>query len=194
MKVLVACEFSGTVRDAFIARGHEAMSCDLLPSLTEGPHYQGDIRDCLDTSWDLIIAHPPCTYLTVAGNRWYSDREDLQKEALAFVKLFADHPCPKIAIENPIGRLSTLWRKPDQIIQPWMFGHDAGKATCLWLKGLPLLVPTNIVEVEYVTFKSGKKWSKWYYETGNLKGDARRNARNKTFQGIADAFADQWGG
>jgi len=192
MKMLVACEFSGTVSEAFRKKGHDVLSCDLLPSLVDGPHYQGDVRDVLYQKWDMIIAHPPCTYLTVTGNRWYANKPELIQEGLDFVKLFSDHPCEKVAIENPIGRLSTLWRKPDQIIQPYEHGHNASKSTCLWLKGLPLIVPTNIVEVEYVTFKSGKKWSKWYYETGNLKGDARRNARNKTFTGIAEAMADQW--
>lgn len=183
MKILVACEFTGTVRDAFIKRGHNAISCDLLPSLTNGPHYEGDVRDILYDDWDMIIAHPPCTYLTVAGNRWYHDKLQLIEEAFQFVKLFIDHPCEKIAIENPVGRLSTLWRKPDQYIQPWQFGHGETKKTGLWLKELPKLLPTNIVD--------GREQRIW--KMGPKKGINRGLERSKTYQGIADAMAEQWG-
>lgn len=180
MRVLIACEMSGRVRDAFIKRGHEAMSCDLLDTLTEGPHYKGDIRDILYDNWDMIIAHPPCTCLTVAGNRWYADKPELIQEAFDFVKLFIDHPCGKICIENPVGRLSTLWRKPDQYIQPWQFGHGETKKTGLWLKGLPLLYPTDIVE--------GREQKIWKMGPS----DDRAMKRSLTYTGIADAMAEQW--
>ena len=148
MRVLVACEFSGTVRDAFIARGHEAVSCDLLPTERPGPHIQGDVLEVLGDGWDLMVAHPPCTYLCSSGLHWNKrrpEREPLTHEAMRFVLNLVDNPIPRIAIENPIGRISTAYRRPDQIIHPWQFGEDASKATCLWLKGLPLLVPTNVL-------------------------------------------------
>lgn len=204
MKVLIACEFSGAVRDAFIGKGHDAMSCDLLPTESPGPHYQGSVLDVLDDGWDLMIAHPPCTYLTLTGNKWFKpeyaarfptrhkDRED----AIDFFMALANAPIPKIAIENPIGVLSSRWRKPNQIIQPWEYGFPTTKATCLWLKGLPNLVPTNIVSKgEVVISKSGNRMSRWYYETSKLplKGGIRAKARSVTFQGIADAMAAQWG-
>lgn len=198
MRVLVACEYSGIVREAFRARGHDAYSCDLLPSdIPSKYHYQCDVFDALDPRgpsddyyWDLIIAHPPCTYLTVAGNKHYSKRPDLYEPAVEFAKIFMDWS-DKVCIENPIGRLSSLWRKPDQIVQPWMFGDPFTKSTCLWLKGLPKLTPTNIVDKgkRHVT-KSGKSLPEWY----NLPPSADRGKiRSKTFQGLADAFADQWG-
>lgn len=205
MKVLIACEFSGAVRDAFIGGGHDAMSCDLLPNETPGPHYQGSVMDILDDGWDLMIAHPPCTYLTLTGNKWFKpefaerfptrhkDRED----AIEFFMALANAPIPKIAIENPIGVMSSRYCKPSQIIQPWQYGHETTKATCLWLKGLPNLVPTNIVSKgEVVISKSGNRMSRWYYETSKLplKGGIRAKARSVTFQGIADAMATQWGG
>jgi hypothetical protein len=145
MKVLIACEFSGTVRDAFIAAGYDAMSCDLLPTESDGPHYQGDVFDVIDDGWDLMIAHPPCTYLCSSGLHWNKrtpGREEKTTEAVEFVRRLLNADVPKIALENPIGRISTAIRKPDQTVQPWMFGHDASKATCLWLKNLPKLVPT----------------------------------------------------
>lgn len=146
MRVLVACEFSGTVRDAFIRAGHDAMSCDLLPTEVPGPHYTGDVRDILhgthDGAWDLMIAHPPCTHLAVSGARWFKDKCAEQAEALEFVRLLLNAPIPRIALENPVSIISSRIRKPDQIIQPWMFGHGETKATCLWLKGLPKLTPT----------------------------------------------------
>ena len=204
MRVLIACEFSGAVRDAFIGGGHDAMSCDLLPNETPGPHYQGSVMDILNDGWDLMIAHPPCTYLTLTGNKWFrpeyaerfptrhKDRED----SVEFFMALANAPIPKIAIENPIGIMSSRYRKPNQIIQPWEYGHETTKATCLWLKGLPNLTPTNIVSKgEVVISKSGNRMSRWYYETSKitLKGGLRAKARSVTFQGIADAMASQWG-
>lgn len=204
MKVLVACEFSGAVRDAFIRGGHEAMSCDLLPNETPGPHYQGNVMDILNDGWDLMIAHPPCTYLTLTGNKWFKPefakrfptRQKDREDAIQFFMALVNAPIPKIAIENPIGIMSSRYCKPSQIIQPWQYGHETTKATCLWLKGLPNLVPTNIVSKgEVVISKSGNRMSRWYYETSKLplKGGIRAKARSVTFQGIADAMADQWG-
>lgn len=194
MRVLIACEFSGIVRDAFDARGHLAVSCDLLPSEKSGIHYQGDVRDILDWGWDLMIAHPPCTYLAASGARWFKDRMPQQKEALDFIRLLLNAPISKIALENPVGIISTKIQKPNQIIQPWMFGHEASKRTCLWLKGLPLLVPVKVVGVGEMTIhKSGKKTPKWYADTYHLPTKERRMERSRTFQGIADAMAEQWG-
>ena len=204
MKVLVACEYSGRVRDAFIRGGHEAMSCDLVPTDAPGPHYQGDVMDIINEGWDLLIAFPPCTYLTLTGNKWFKpefadrfpERHQQRKDAVDFFMKIANMPIPKIAIENPIGVMSKIYRKPDQIIQPWQFGFPTTKATCLWLKGLPTLKPTNIVDKgEVVISKSGNRMSKWYYETSKLplKDGARAKARSVTFQGVADAMADQWG-
>lgn len=181
MRVLVACEFSGTVRDAFDRAGHTAMSCDLLPSETEGLHYKGDIRDVIGAGWDLMIAHPPCTHLAVSGSRWFKDKVKEQAEALGFVRFLMDAPIPKIAIENPISVISSKIRKPDQIIQPWMFGHGETKATCLWLKNLPKLVPTNIVDGREPRIHR------------MAPGPDRWKERSRTFQGIADAMATQWG-
>ena len=204
VKVLVACEFSGAVRDAFIGGGHEAMSCDLLPCETPGPHYQGDIFDVVDDKWDLMIAFPPCTYLTLTGNKWFKPefaerfptRQQDRKDAIEFFMKLTNLPISKIAIENPIGVMSSNYRTPDQIIQPWQYGFPTTKATCLWLKGLPLLQPTKIVDKgEVVISKSGNRMSRWYYETSKLplKNGVRAKARSVTFQGIADAMADQWG-
>lgn len=204
MKVLVACEYSGRVRDAFIRGGHDAMSCDLVPTDAPGPHYQGDVMDIINDGWDLLIAFPPCTYLTLTGNKWFKpefadrfpERHQQRKDAVNFFMKIATMPIPKIAIENPIGVMSRIYRKPDQIIQPWQFGFPTTKATCLWLKGLPTLKPTNIVDKgEVVISKSGNRMSKWYYETSKLplKNGARAKARSVTFQGVADAMADQWG-
>jgi hypothetical protein len=203
MKVLVACEFSGTVRDAFIKRGHFAVSCDLLPSESDlGMHYQGNVFEIINAGWDLMIAHPPCTYLTLAGNKWfkpeYKDRfptrEWDRQEAIEFFIKLANVPIEKIAIENPIGVMSTHFRKPNQVIQPYQFGHPVRKSTCLWLKGLPKLQPTNIVDYELDVFPSGNTQSKWHTETGHIKDRHERSkARSKTFQGIADAMAEQWG-
>ena len=204
MRVLVACEYSGRVRDAFIRGGHDAMSCDLAPTDVPGPHYEGDVMDIITDNWDLLIAFPPCTYLTLTGNKWFKpefadrfpERHQQRKDAIDFFMKIANMPIPRIAIENPIGIMSSHYRKPDQIIQPWQFGFPTTKATCLWLKGLPLLKPVNIVEKgEVVISKSGNRMSKWYYETSKLplKNGARAKARSVTFQGVADAMADQWG-
>ena len=181
MKVLVACEYSGAVRDAFRARGHEAVSCDLLPSEAPGPHYEGDVRNILDANWDLMIAHPPCTHLAVSGARWFKDKQQEQAEALEFVRLLLAANIPRIALENPVSIISTRIRKPDQIIQPWQFGHGETKATCLWLKNLPPLRPTNIVEGrEARVHKMAPSPDRW-------------KERSRTYQGIADAMAEQWG-
>jgi hypothetical protein len=183
MKVLIACEYSGRVRNAFIALGHEAMSCDLLPTDSEGPHYQGDVLDILNNGWDLMIAHPPCTHLAVSGARYFSAKKasGVQDEALNFVRLLMDANIPKIAIENPISIISSQIRKPDQIIQPWQFGHGETKATCLWLKNLPLLKPTEIVQGrEPKVHKMPPSPDRW-------------KLRSTTYQGIANAMANQWG-
>ena len=191
MRVLIACEYSGAVRDAFLARGHDAVSCDLLPSEAPGPHYQGPVQDILGDGWDLMVAHPPCTHLAVSGARWFAGKQAEQAEALNFVRLLLTAPITRIALENPVSVISSRIRKPDQVIQPWQFGHEATKTTCLWLKGLPKLAPTNIVGkgARHVT-KSGKSLPQWY----NLPPSADRwKIRSATFQGIADAMADQWG-
>lgn len=191
MRVLVACEYSGTVRDAFLALGHDAMSCDLLPTDSLGPHYQGDVREILGNGWDLMIAHPPCTHLAVSGAKWFDKKKIQQDEALEFVRLLLSAPVPRIALENPVSIISSRIRKPDQIIQPYEHGHEATKTTCLWLKGLPLLAPSNIVGkgARHVT-KSGKSLPEWY----NLPPSADRwKLRSATFPGIAKAMAEQWG-
>lgn len=191
MKVLVACEYSGTVRDAFLMSGHDAVSCDLLPSDSEGPHYQGDVFDIIGEGWDLMIAHPPCTHLAVSGARWFKEKQKEQAEALAFVQDLMDAPIKSVCIENPVSIISSKIRKLDQIIQPWMFGHEATKTTCLWLKNLPPLTPTKIVSKgERTVFKSGKSLPAWY----NLSpSEDRWKIRSKTFDGIARAMAKQWG-
>lgn len=181
MYILVACEFSGTVRDAFRGEGHHAMSCDLLPSETKGPHYQGDVRDILGDGWDLLIAHPPCTHLAVSGARWFKEKRVEQAEALEFVRTLLSADIPRIALENPVSVISSKIRKPDQIIQPWMFGHGETKATCLWLKGLPKLTPTDIVEGReakiHMMPPSPDRWKE----------------RSRTYKGIAEAMANQRG-
>lgn len=183
MRVLVACEFSGRVRDAFTRAGHDAMSCDFLPSEGEweGKHWQGDVREVIDDGWDLMVAHPPCTHLAVSGARWWKDRPDEQAQALEFVQTLLNAPIPRIALENPIGKISTAIRKPDQIIQPWQFGHGEVKSTCLWLKNLPKLNPTTVVD--------GRKPVVHYASPG----PNRWKVRSLTYQGIADAMAQQWG-
>ena len=181
MRVLIACEFSGTVRDAFTRAGHYAMSCDLLPTETPGKHYMGDVRDVLGEDWDLMIAHPPCTHLAVSGARWFNDKRKEQAEALVFVRLLLDAPIPRIALENPVSIISSRIRKPDQIIQPWQFGHGETKATCLWLKGLPPLLPTNIVEGRQARVHRMPP------------GPDRWKERSRTFPGVAAAMAIQWG-
>lgn len=194
LKVLIACEYSGTVRDAFIKKGHEAISCDLLPTDSPGPHYQGDVFDILDDSFDLMIAHPPCTHLAVSGVAWFKYKEKEQKEALEFVQRLLDAPIEKIALENPVSVISTRIRKPDQIIQPWQFGEPFSKKTCLWLKNLEPLKHTEIVDKgEVTTYASGRTMPTWYADAWKLPPAERAKLRSKTFQGIADAMADQWG-
>lgn len=181
MRVLIACEFSGLVRESFASHGHDAWSCDFLDTEIPGNHYKGDIKDILTTQhWDLMIGHPPCTHLAVSGARWFKDKLVEQEEALEFVRLLMNAPIEHIAIENPISIISSRIRKPDQIIQPWMFGHGETKSTCLWLKNLPKLVPTNIVE--------GREQNIWKMPPG----PDRWKERSRTFQGIADAMGNQW--
>lgn len=183
MRVLVACEYSGKVREAFRKLGHDAWSCDLLPA-DDGSkyHYQCDVLEVIDKGWDLMIAHPPCTHLAVSGARWFKDKQVEQAEALEFVRQLLGAPINKIALENPISIISSKVRKPDQIIQPWQFGHGETKATCLWLKDLPKLTPTNIVE--------GRENRIWKMPPSK----DRWKLRSETYQGIADAMAAQWGG
>ena len=182
MRVLVGCEFSGIVRDAFLELGHDAISCDLLPSERPGPHYQGDVRDILTDGFDLLVAHPPCTHLAVSGARWFKDKQAEQAEALDFVRLLLDAPIPMIALENPISIISSRIRKPDQIVQPWQFGTGEVKSTCLWLKGLPLLVPTDIVAGRVARVHRMPP------------GPDRWKERSRTISGLARAMAVQWGG
>ena len=182
MKVLVACEYSGTVRDEFLRIGADAMSCDLLPTESPGPHYQGDVRDVVDYPWDLMVAHPPCTHLSASGARHFKEKriDGRQQSAASFFMWLVKRDIPMIAVENPICIMSRLYRKPDQIIQPWQFGHGETKATALWLKGLPKLTPTNVVAGREARIHrmppSADRWK----------------ARSKTFQGIAKAMATQW--
>jgi hypothetical protein len=195
MKVLIACEYSGRVRDAFTKLGHDAMSCDILETESPGNHYKGDVRDVLGGGWDMMVAHPPCTYLTVSANKWYKDqperksgalvgqaRRDAREEAIFFFMLLMTSNISKIAIENPIGVLSSRYKKPNQVIQPWQFGHGETKATCLWLKNLPKLESTNVVD--------GRE-QRLHLLPPSID---RAKIRSKTYQGIADAMAMQWGG
>ena len=193
MKVLVACEYSGRVRDAFIAAGHEAMSCDLLPTESPGPHYQGDVFDIIDDGWDLMVAHPPCTYLAISGLHWNKripGRAEKTEEALEFVRRLLNADIKKIALENPISCISSRIRKPDQIIQPWQFGHPESKKTCLWLKNLPPLQHTNVLQKP----ESGR-WNNQTPSGNNKLGPSpdRWKKRSLTYLGIAQAMADQWG-
>lgn len=181
MRVLVACEFSGVVRDAFDAQGHDAWSCDLLDTEKWGHHMKGDVLEMLSRGWDLLLAFPPCTHLAVSGARWFKEKREEQAQAIEFFMALANAPIQRIAIENPIGIMSTKYRKPDQIVQPWMFGHGETKATCLWLKNLPPLAPTNIVEG-----REGRVWKE-------PPSPDRWKNRSRTYQGIANAMADQWG-
>jgi hypothetical protein len=193
MKVLIACEYSGRVRDAFLASGHDAMSCDLLPTDSPGPHHQGDVFDIIHDGWDLMVAHPPCTYLSVSGMHWTTRGlrdPKLTEDALAFVQRLMDAPIERIAIENPISVISSRIRKPDQIIQPWWFGHDASKKTCLWLKNLPLLQPTDMLPGDAKTRRANQTAS------GQNKlppSKDRWKIRSETYAGIANAMAAQWG-
>ena len=196
MRVLVACEYSGRVRDAFTAMGHYAMSCDLLPTDAPGNHYQGDVRDIIGDNWDLMIAHPPCTYLCSSGLHWNKrvpGRAQQTEEALDFVRMLLDAPIKKIALENPIGCISSRIRRPDQTIQPYHFGHDASKATCLWLKNLPPLRPTAMVEPRIINGKP--RWGN-QTDSGQNKlppSEDRWKVRSETYAGIAKAMAEQWG-
>lgn len=204
LKILVACEESQAVTKEFRKLGHEAYSCDILPCSGGHPewHYQRDVNELLKTKWDLIIAFPPCTYLTVTGNRWFNvekygdkalKRIEDRKEAIDFFMLFANADCDYIAIENPVGIMSTEWRKPNQIINPFQFGDPFEKKTCLWLKGLPNLKPTNVVEpAPRKYFKSGKSHPEWYANALGLPAEERSKVRSKTFPGIAEAMAKQW--
>jgi len=196
MRVLVACEYSGTVRDAFIRAGHYAASCDLLPGESPlGDHYQCSVLDILDHGWDLMIAHPPCTHLAVSGAAHFAAKQasGVQQEALDFVSALLNAPIPRIALENPVSIISSRIRKPDQILQPYQFGHDASKKTCLWLKGLPLLRPTQMVEPRMIDGKP--RWENQTNSGQNRLGPSpdRWKKRSTTFQGIADAMAKQWG-
>ena len=213
MKVLIACERFGVIRDAFIKAGHDAMSCDLVDTLAAGPHYAGDVRDILNDGWDLMIAHPDCTYLTnsaawafgdgpyhqavKAGTLVGAQRRAARVEALDFVRILMSAPIPRIAIENPIGAISSAIRKPDQIIHPYEYGDDASKATCLWLKGLPKLTPTNRIHGRLV-MHNGKQVERWANQTDSGQNrlspsEDRAMERAKTYQGWADAMASQWG-
>lgn len=217
MKVLVACEFSGVVRDAFRARGHEAVSVDLIPCERPGPAFQGDVLDFIEGPWDLMIAHPPCTHLAVSGARWFVGRETLQEQAIQFFLRLANAPIERVCVENPVSIMSTRYRKPDQIIQPWQFGEDASKATCLWLKNLPHLAPTKHVDPHYACPCGTRfEYGLGKYGCPNCSGDMgepkavyqnqcpsgqnrlgpspkRAMNRSRTYQGIADAMASQWG-
>jgi hypothetical protein len=181
MKILIACEFSGIVRDAFIRKGHQAISCDFLPTDKPGPHYQGDVLNILDQNWDMMIAHPPCTHLAVSGARWFKNKQKEQKEAIKFFMSLINADIPRISVENPVSIMSTYYRKPDQLIQPWQFGHGEMKRTCLWLKNLSLLIPTDIV--------SGRNQRIWKLPPSKDRG----KLRSITFQGIAQAMSSQWG-
>lgn len=200
MRVLVACEFSGIVREAFRKRGHDAWSCDLLPTEIPGQHIQGDVLEILDDGWDLMVAHPPCTYLTLAGLHWNyrkPGRAQLTLDALDFVRRLLSAPVEHIALENPVGCISTNIRKPDQKIQPYQFGHPQSKLTCLWLKNLPALRYTNVLTP--TTYQANGKSPRWENQTATGQNKLppspdRWKLRSLTYQGIADAMADQWGG
>jgi site-specific DNA-cytosine methylase len=191
MKILIACEYSAVVRDAFRKLGHDAWSCDILPC--EGDpkyHYQCDVLTLLDKGWDMMIAHPPCTHLSVSGARWFTEGKKpwyLREEALDFVRKLMDAPIPHICIENPVSVISSQIRKSDQLIHPWQFGHLEEKRTCLWLKNLPKLIPTKIVKEEMDKLPVKEKYRIWWM------GSGKGHERSKTYQGIADAIAEQWG-
>ena len=186
----MACEFSGIVRNAFRRRGHDVVSCDLLPSETFGHHIQADVRRFLRWRWDLLIAHPPCTHLSVSGARWFKDKLDEQREALAFVDEILNAPIERIALENPVSIISSRIRRPDQVVQPWMFGHDASKATCLWLKNLPPLTGTDVLPGGHKARRANQTPS-----GQNRLGPSptRAQDRSRTYPGLADAMAEQWG-
>ena len=180
MNVLIGCEFSGIVREAFTRRGHNAISCDLLPSELYGPHLKDDVRAWLHANWDLAIFFPPCTHLAISGARWFAQKQKEQADALQFIRTLLDAPIPRIALENPVGVISTFIRKPDQIIQPYQFGHPEKKKTCLWLKNRPKLVPTNVVPgIWESVWKASPSPERWKF-------------RSRTFPGVAEAMATQW--
>lgn len=215
MRVLIACEYSGRVRDAFIKAGHDAVSCDLLETDREGPHYQGNVLEIIDDGWDLMIAHPPCTYLTCSAEWAYGDgpyhqkvnpgtlvgeeRRQAREEAINFVKALYNAPIEMVAIENPIGVLSKRFREPDQFIQPYEYGDDASKKTCLWLKGLPPLTPTGLRSPRLAKTKDGRGYVfRWGNQTDSGQNkespsEDRWKIRSTTWQGWADAMAQQWG-
>jgi hypothetical protein len=203
MKVLIACEFSGTVREAFAKLGHNAWSCDIEPTDIPGQHYQGDVMDILADGWDMLIAFPPCTHLAVSGARHFEQKrkDGRQQQGIDFFMQMINAPIEKISVENPVGIMSSIHKKPSQIIQPWQFGHEAQKTTCLWLKNLPNLKHTNIVgKGDFYTTPTGKKMPSWMSDPVGADGKKLaygsseiKKVRNKTFQGIADAMADQWG-
>lgn len=191
MRILIACEYSGRVRDEFLKFGHEAMSCDLLPTDAPGPHYQGDVRDVLDYPWDMMIAHPPCTDLAVSGAAWFAKKRmaGQQQASASFFMMLAKADIPRIVIENPVCVMSSLWRKPDQTIQPWMFGHMEQKATCLWLKNTPPLAPTNVVKEQMMLLPRNQRERLHYLPPS----EDRWKLRSETYLGIAQAMASQWG-
>jgi len=197
VRILIACEKSGLVRDAFTAKGHDALSCDLEDTEHPGKHFKGDVREVLNEQWDMLIAFPPCTYLALSGLHWLhreEGRREKQREALDFAALFFNHPAKKKVIENPVGALSTHFGKPSQIIQPYRFGEDASKKTCLWLWGLPLLRKTKYVPARHVNGK--KVWGNQTSGGWNILGSGvanRAEIRSRTYPGIANAMADQWG-
>lgn len=198
MKVLLACEESQAVAKAFRALGHEAYSCDILPASGGHSewHLQQDVVPLLEQEWDMVIAFPPCTHLAVSGAAHFAKKraDGRQQEGIDFFMLFANAKCQRVVIENPVGIMSSVWRKPDQIIQPYQFGEPFSKKTCLWLKNVPLLRPTKLVDRgERITFASGKSMLKWYSDAFRLPPKERSIARSRTFQGIADAMAEQWG-
>lgn len=203
MRVLVGCEASGVVRDAFRARGHDAWSCDLQYSRAGEPHITGDLLAVLGDGWDLLIGHPPCTYLTVTGNKWmkpeyaarFPTRKQDREDGVAFFMALWNAPIARVALENPVGIMSRRFRPPDQIVQPYHFGDRATKTTCLWLRGLPPLLAMNVVagRGERVVYKSGKSSPQWYVAINKLSPLDRMNMRSQTWPGIANAMADQWG-
>jgi hypothetical protein len=212
MRILIACEFSGVIRDEFIKRGHKAVSCDYLETENPGPHYQGNVFDIIDEGWDLMIAHPPCTYLTVSGNIWLYHPDDKKKpvklrrrhprfksrikkrdKAIKFFKDLFFAPIKKVVIENPVGIMSTVFREPIQYIQPYQFGEPYTKKTGLWIRGLPKLQPTKIVEPKFYVCANGKRFSPLYIDALSLSPEEREKERSRTFKGIAEAMAIQWG-
>ena len=196
LRVLVACEYSGLVREAFRAKGHYALSCDFLPTDIPGEHYQGDVFDIIDDDWDMMIAFPPCTHLCLSGARWFPQKiaDGRQQEGIDFFMKLVNADIPMIAIENPVGIMSKIYRKPDQIIVPYIYGENSTKGTCLWLKNLPKLKPSNVIVPEKHTTKTGKSYDKWWFATCLISDlTLRAKVRSKTFEGIGHAMSSQWG-